>query len=428
MKNQKSTILLLVISFVLFGCTQSGEWYQYLGPERNATVKDAYILRSWNEESPRELWSADLGPGYGSASIFDDEVFILDRKKGEADMLRCFDFNNGEEKWKFEYEAVGELPFPGSRAVPTVDKKHVWTVGPHGDLYCINKKSRQAEWHLNLKEKYEAEPSQWGFSQSPLLYKDMVIVSPHGKKAGIVAFKKNTGTVVWESRPLTGSSFHVSPTLAKFGGIDQVIMISPYDRRDSTRLHEVVSFNAQTGEELWTYDGLRSFATISPAVTIEDNMLFLTDCSYNDNYAPVSILLEIEMQDDNFEINERFKTEEAGCKMHPGIYYDEHIYLNSNGNPNKMSCLDMKGNDVWSKDSVPGFEMGAMILINDLIINQNGKNGDIHLIEPTLEGYKELGRASFFESNKSQAWAPIAYSNGRIIIRNLEKMVCVDLR
>ena len=36
--------------------------------------------------------------------------------------------------------------------------------------------------------------------------------------------------------------------------------------------------------------------------------------------------------------------------------------------------------------------------ISGTIINQNGKNGDIHLIEPSPEGYKEVGKASFFDA------------------------------
>ncbi len=83
---------------------------------------------------------------------------------------------------------------------------------------------------------------------------------------------------------------------------------------------------------------------------------------------------------------------------------------------------------IWEKASAPGFELGALILVNGLIINQNGKNGDIYLIEPSPDGYKELGKASFFNSKKSQAWAPLAFSQGFLIVRDMEKMVCIDLQ
>ena len=425
--NKKITILLTTI--ILFaGCSvPDANWNQYLGPNRDATVQGAEIMDSWPEQGPKELWSILLGAGYGGASIFDDEVFVLDRDPGKMDILRCIDLESGVEKWNYSYDASGEIPFPGSRAVPTVDNVHVWSVGPHGDFYCFDKKSGQPLWNHNLLKEFDGELSTWGVSQSPVIHQDLVIVAPSGAGAGVVAFDKNTGEMEWKTRPLNGHNFHVSPTLASFGGIDQVIMISPFDRRDSTRTHEVVAFDANTGEELWQYLGLRSFATITPATIVDEKRIFLTDCSFDGSYDPVSIMIEITMEGDDFRVKELFLTEEAGCKMHPAVLFEDHLYLNHTGNPNQMMCLTLDGKVAWNSDSVPGFELGGMILVNGLIINQNGKNGDIHLIKPSPEAYKELGKASFFDSDKSQAWAPLAYSQGKLIIRDMEKMVCVDL-
>ncbi len=117
-------------------------------------------------------------------------------------------------------------------------------------------------------------------------------------------------------------------------------------------------------------------------MVIDDQRLFLTDCSFDGGYDPVSIMIEITKE----------------------------------------------GEVMWEKASAPGFEMGALILVNGLIINQNGKNGDIYLIEPSPDGYIELGKASFFNSKKSQAWSPLAFSQGLLIVRDMEKMVCIDLQ
>jgi len=421
-------ILQLLLIVLLQSCTQPANWEQYLGPDRNATISGSEILREWPENGPKELWSFPLGEGYGGAAIFGEEVFILDRIKGESDIMRCIDLNTGEELWNYSYEAKGEIPFPGSRTVPTIDKKLIWSVGPHGDFYCFDKESQQPLWNHNLLEEFDRELSTWGVSTSPLIYRDLVIVAPQGKKAGVVAYHKISGELAWKSRPLRGHPFHVSPILANFGGVDQIIMISPYDRRDSSKTHEVVSFDAQSGEELWIYKGLKSFATITPALVIDDQKLFLTDCSFDGGYDPVSIMIEITKPGEDFEIKELFLTKEAGSKMHPAVLFENHLYLNSTGNPNQMMCLSKKGEVVWEEGLAPGFEMGALILVNGMIINQNGKNGDIHLIEPSPDGYKELGKASFFNSKKSQAWAPLAFSQGKLIIRDLEKMVCVDLQ
>jgi outer membrane protein assembly factor BamB len=421
---------LFLLTFVLIfnqGCTQKqNNWNQYTGPSRDATIKNAEIFDVWPENGPAELWSFPLGPGYGGASVFGDEVFVLDRVKGEKDILRCINLNTGDERWNYEYEAPGELPYPGSRAVPTVDENYIWSVGPHGHFYCFDKKNQQPVWSLNILEKFDAELPNWGVSQSPLIYNELVIVAPQGKNAGVAAFNKLTGEIAWKSRPLSGHNFHVSPIVANYGGVDQVIMISPYDRNDSTKTHEVVAFDANTGKELWVYNGLKSFATITPPTVIDDTRLLLTDCSYNGNYNPVTILLEITKVNGEFRVDELFLTEEAGCKMHPGIVVDNHIYLNTNGRPNQLVCLDMSGNQVWGSGDAAGFEMGSIILVNGKFIAQNGKNGDIHLIEPSPDGYRELGRASYFNSGKTQAWSPLAFSQGKLLARDLEKLVCIN--
>jgi len=419
--------LILAIA-LLQGCTQATPWNQYLGPNRDATISGTEILRSWNEKGPKELWSFSLGEGFGGAAIYGKEVFILDRIKGETDIMRCIDLAKGKEKWNFAYEAKGEIPYPGSRTVPTVDDDHIWSVGPHGDIYCFDKLSGKPVWNHSFLEDFDRELTTWGVSQAPLIYGDLIIVAPDGNKAGVVAYEKTKGELVWKTRPLTGHPTHVSPTLASFGGVDQVIVISPFDRRDSTLIHEVVSFEAKSGKELWRYTGLKSFLTITPALVIDDKRLMLTDCSYDKGYNPVSIMLEITKPGAEFAVRQLFLTEEAGSKMHPAVQYENHLYLNHSGSPNQMKCLTMDGKVVWEEDEAPGFEMGAMILVNGLIINQNGKNGDIHLIKPSPEGYIELGKASFFSSAKTQAWAPLAFSQGKLIVRDQEKMVCVDLQ
>lgn len=426
MKNQ---FFLSLAILLFYSCAEKqNNWNQYLGANRNATISGTGIVRSWPEEGPKELWSIPLGSGFGGASIFDEEVFVLDRIVGEADVLRCLDLNTGKELWNYQYEAKGELSYPGSRAVPTVDENYIWSVGPHGHLHCIDKKTHESIWSHDLLAKYGGELQTWGFSISPIVYENLVIVAPQGETAGVVAFNKQSGEVVWESRRLTGQRFHVSPVLGNYGGVDQVIMISSCVQKDGLSTDEVVAFEVNTGKELWRYEGLNSFASISPAIVVDDQRLLLTECAYNDKYDPVTVLLEISKTADAFNVNELFFNIEAGSKMHPPVIYDNHIYLNSTGNPMQMTCLTMDGKVLWEKKSAPNFQLGGLILIDGLIINQNGKNGDLHLIEPSPEGYIEISKASFFDSKNSQAWAPLAFSQGKLLVRDMEKLVCVDLK
>jgi outer membrane protein assembly factor BamB len=425
MKHFLSYLMLILI---IATAETWADWPQYLGPDRNASAPEARLAKTWPEGGPRKLWSFSLGTGYGGASVQGRDVFVLDRIVGETDILRCIDLQSGKEKWNFSYDAPGKNPHPGSRSVPTVNEGYVWIVGPFGHFHCVSRETHKAVWKKNLLEEFEAEKPGWGVAQSPLLYRDTVIVAPQGEKAGVVVFDKRTGVLRWASRKLSGHSCHVSPILASIGGVDQVIMISPCDRKDEAIKNEVVAFGTSSGQPLWTYAGLTSFACIAPATVIDDNRIFLTDCSYNGSYDPVSIMLEVKREGDSFVVRELWKTEEVGSKMHPAILHNEHLYLNNCGKEKGMMCLSLDGKLVWEKGSAPSFHLGAMTLAGELILSQNGVGGGLHLIEPSPEGYRELAKVELFSLKKDEPWAPLALSDGKLLIRNSNEMICLDLK
>lgn len=414
-----------ILTVTIIAVTAQADWAQYLGPNRNATADEAKLARSWSDGGLKKLWAVPLGIGHGGASVHGGEVFVLDRIVDQSDILRCIDLATGAEKWSYSYAAPGKHPHPGSRAVPTVDADYVWAVGPFGHLHCISRKTHQPVWSTNILEQFDAEKPGWGVAQSPVLYKDLVIVAPQGKKGGVVALDKKTGDLRWASRKLTGKPCHVSPVLATFGGIDQVIMISQYDKKDDSFKDEVVSFEASTGKELWTYDGLDSFANITPATVIDDSRLFLTSGSYNGSYVPISIMLAVKREGDGFVVEETFRTEETGAKIHPPVLHNGYLYINGAQKPGGMRCMSLEGEIIWSE--APDFSLGAMMLAGGLILNQNGKTGGLHLIEPSPDGYKELSKAELFPDKKGEPWAPLAFSDGKLLIRDGAQMVCVDL-
>ena len=402
------------------------DWPQYLGPDRNARASEADLARAWPEGGPKQLWTVKMGPGFGGASVHGDEVFVLDRIAKKADVLRCLDLATGEEKWRFEYDAPGKLSYPGSRTVPTVDDEYIWSMGAFGHLHCISRKTHEVVWKTNILEQFDAELPGWGVAQAPLIYKDLVIVAPQGERAGVVAFDKKTGEVRWMSRKLTGRPCHVSPALANFGGVPQVVMISPYDEEKEAYQHEVLGINVANGEVLWTYDGLRSFATIAPPTIVDENRLFLTDGSYDGGYNPVSVMINVQRSGDSFSTVEIFKNVKDGSKLHPPVLHDGYLYLNSGGRGEYMQCMTLEGETLWT--GAPPFSLGALISVGDLIINQNGKNGDVFLIDPSPEGYKELARAELFSARGKTPWAPLTFSDGKLIVRDNTKMICLDLK
>lgn len=414
-----------IVAFFVAATTTQADWPQYLGPDRNAVAPDARLARSWPEGGPRICWSFPLGRGFGGASVHRGEVFVLDRIARQSDVLRCIDLETGAEKWSYAYSAPGRHPHPGSRAVPTVDADHIWTVGPFGHFHCIGRKTHVPVWSTNFIEEFKAEEPQWGVSQSPLIYHDTVIVAPQGKKGGVVALNKRTGALRWASRRLTGVPCYVSPILVRIDGVDQIVAMSASDRDDESMRGELVALDPANGDVLWSYQDFNTYVNIAPPAVVGDERLFLTNASTGGHWDPISVMLEVRRQGNGFVVKELYRTGAAAGKMQAPLVHEGYLYFNAVRKPKAMCCVSLDGKLMWHE--APDFYLGAFILADDLILIQDGKNGDLCLINPSPDGYQELARARLFPNVTGEPWAPLALSSGKLLIRDGKQMVCVDL-
>ena len=105
--------------------------------------------------------------------------------------------------------------------------------------------------------------------------------------------------------------------------------------------------------------------------------------------------------------------------------------MNSNSNEREdgLLCVTLDGKVLWrttDTDGLPTFERGNLLFADGLIIALHGKRGTLHLIKPSPDGYKELAKAKLFSGSKM--WAPMALSQGKLLVRNQRELKCVDLR
>lgn len=140
---------------------QAQDWPQFMGPNRNGITTQEGLLRTWPEGGPQTLWSVNLGIGFGGPVIKAGKVYLLDRDDEVGDTMRCYDLNTGKELWNYAYSSPGSVMFPGSRSVPAVDDKYVYSCGPNGDLYCIDINTHQPVWHKNVWTDFGGTCGYW---------------------------------------------------------------------------------------------------------------------------------------------------------------------------------------------------------------------------------------------------------------------------
>lgn len=419
-----NSFVFLVLPCLIGPWAAYADWPQFGGPDRNNISRETGLARTWPSKGPKVLWSIALGAGYGSPSVRDGEVYLLDRPDQKTDVLRCLSLETGEELWNFSYEAPGSVSHDGSRTAPTIDEQHVYTVGLLGHMHCIDRKTRQPLWSKNLLSDFGVSLPRWGVVQAPSLYKDLVIVAPQAPEAFVVAMKRDSGEVVWKT-PSLGNPGYSTPVIVTLCGVDQAVMISASDRTGA-KDGLVAGISLEDGSILWAYDGFQCRIPIPYATVLPDDRLFITG-----GYKAGSAMIQVRRENGLFSVTELFKTDACGSQIQQPLFYDGHLYVNSNSNEREdgFMCLTLDGQVKWkSRESwfSMSFERGPLLLADGLIFNLDGKKGVLCLIEPSPEGYRELAQVNLLGGR--EIWAPMALSQGKLLVRNQSEMKCLDLK
>ncbi len=417
-----SGINLIIFLIFTFSWAQASEWPQYLGPGRNAISDEKGLLRQWPEGGPKVLWTVPLGEGFGGPAVSEGKVYVYDRVDDTVNVLRCFDIISGKEEWSYSHEAPWSVSYDGSRTVPTIEGNRIFVSDAVGNFLCIDKITRKPLWKKNLwKDFSRVDIPMWAIAQNPLIYKNMVIIASQTQEAGIIAYDKVSGEIIWKTPALPGSPGYVSPKAVKINNEDHLVMISA-TRPESGGNGAVMGFDPDTGKMLWSYDGWKCKTPVPNVTEIGNNQLFVTG-----GYLAGGALIQIEKSENRWAVKELMFSKEFGTHVHPAIFYKEHLYSQGTNNQvrNGFMCMDLKGNIKWKTGKNPNFDKGGFILADDMIISSDGEKM-LYLIEPTPDEFRVLAKAELLDTK--QAWAPLALSDGKLLIRDQKQMRCVVVK
>jgi len=435
----RTPFIMVVVILVISGMELNAQdWPQFLGPNRNSISPQKGLLRSWPEKGPEVLWSVNVGIGYGGPVVKNGKVYLLDRDEDVGDFMRCFDLQTGNELWKFSYDAPGTFPFPGSRSVPIVDDRHVYSCGPNGDLYCIDIQTHQPVWKKNVWKDFGGETlPTWGIAQCPVIYDDLLFIASQAPQAGVVAYHKLTGNVVWQTPPL-GIVGYSNPKVVKIDGEDQIVYITSSAQsrgNNQVTMGNVVGMDARTGKILWQYAKWDCPAQVPCAVDAGDNRLLIA------GELRATMLKITKKADGTFDVSEVFKTEEFGDETKTPLLYNGHFYALHRAVSKRegMVCMNMEGKIMWKTGRNPNFDFGSMVIADGLLLANDGYK-TLYLIEPNPTAFKAIskveilgeggGKTEGMESmvgSSTQNYAPLALADGKLLIRDQYRLICLKV-
>jgi outer membrane protein assembly factor BamB len=391
-------------------------WPRFRGAGFDAIEKsDVPLARSLPEGGPPVLWSVEVGEGFAGPAIFGGCVYLLDYdREKEADVVRCMSLEDGRDIWRYAYPVKLKRWHGMSRTVPAVTEEYVVTIGPKCHVTCLDAQSGQFRWMYNLVREFGTEVPQWYTAQCPLIDGGRAIIAPGGKDVLMMAVDCATGEIVWKTpNPDGWAMTHSSVAPMEFGGRRFYIYCGSGG---------AVGVDAASGEVLWKYADWAMRTTVPTPVVVGADRIFLA-AGYG-QFDLGCAMLKLSEAEGRISVSAEFvhNTDVFGSMQQTPVFYEGHIY--GVGMDKQLACMDLAGNVLWRSGSAVKFGHGPY-MVADGVIYAMDDDGLLRLVEASPAGYAQLGQARVLQGPES--WAPMAMAAGQLIVRDVGRMVCLDV-
>jgi len=396
--------------------TLPGAWPGFRGPDLNAIVTANFsgaLNQQWDAQPPKVLWDIEMGEGYAGAAVADGRVYVLDYDQlKQGDTIRCLSLDDGREIWRYFYKVKVKRNHGMSRTIPVVAGGCVITLGPKCHVVCLDAVTGALRWKRDLVREDGAEAPPWYAGQCPLVDGDRLILGVGGADALVMALDYRTGEVLWRTpNPQGWKMTHSSLTPMTLGDEKSYVYCASGG---------VVGVSATDGRQLWQYpDWHINIANVPSPVVIDNQRVFLSG-----GYNAGSMMLAVKRTGNEYKPGVLFKLDARifGSDQQTPIYYDGFIYgVRPDG---QLVCLDPDGQVRWTSSSASKFGMGPYTIINGLIYVMND-DGYLTVTKATPEAYTRVTAAQVLQGHES--WGPMAFVSGRLIVRDLTRMACLDI-
>jgi outer membrane protein assembly factor BamB len=431
-------------------------WPQWRGERRDGVAFDGDLPLDWPADGPERLWQVKVGRGYSSFAVFGGRAFTMLRA-GDEEVVVCLDMANGERLWEFAYPcAYTNEQGNGPRSTPTLDREpraalsaaagpyaraaavlpgdRLYTVGADAKFHCLDAATGKPAWERShdLLAEFAAPNLQWGVAFSPLVEGDLVVTTPGGPGASVVAFDKHTGDKKWASQ--SDKAGYSSPLAVTAAGRRQLLVFAG---------QALLSLSPDDGSLYWRYpwEVTADVNAATPTVfRAEKDGRTLDYVFISSGYAKGCALLKLDADGQgNPTARTVYTSKDAMCNhFSSSVRRGDYLY---GFNEARLTCIDVKtGKKEWDEG---GFQKGSLLLVGDRLIVL-GERGELALFEASPRAEKAGGSRArakverVFERRRSLCWTMPVLADGKLLLRSADpewrrttdedEIVCLDLR
>lgn len=395
----------------------AADWPQWRGPNHDGISKETGLLKQWPAGGPPLAWKATgCGDAYTSPSVAGGQVFGMGLFE-QDESVWALDAATGKQLWKTRIGEGARVRQTqgghGPRSTPTVAGSLLFVEGAGGTIACLETASGKVVWTKSLVGDFGGSPPAWGFSESPLVDGDRVLVTPGGQNGAVIALNKRTGATVWATKDFKDRAEYSCIVPAEIGGVKQYVQLTGQN---------VAGIAPDSGKVLWSAPRAGKTATI-PTPVVSGDLVYVTS-----GYGIGCNLFKVSKDSGGFKAEQVYANTDM-VNHHGGVVQiGGHIYGSSDvGREKPFTCMELKTGAVkWTEPSVT---KGSVTCADGLLIHRaESKPGTVTLFEPTPAGFKQHGRFDQPDRSGKPAWAHPVVANGKLYLRDMDVMLCYDVK
>jgi outer membrane protein assembly factor BamB len=361
------------------------------------------IETDWKKSPPVEMWRRPIGPGWSSFAVQGDRAYTQEQR-GDDEVVSCYDVRTGAVVWRHRDAARfwESNAGAGPRGTPAFSHGRVYTLGATGIANALDARDGSVVWSRNAASDTGATLPGWGFTGSPLVVDDVVVVAASGRLA---AYEVESGAPRWTVK--TGGGSYSSPHLMTIGDVAQVLLLNG---------EGATSVALADGRELWRHAWSGS-PILQPGRTPEGDLLIATaDMSGGMGTRRIAV----SRGPAGWTVEERWTSRGLKPYFSDFVVHEGHAF---GFDGSILACIGLgDGQRRWKGGR---YGHGQLVLLPDqdllLVLSEDG---ELALVKATPEAFTEVARVPAIEG---KTWNHPALVGDVLLVRNAEEMAAFRL-
>ena len=289
-----------------------------------------------------------------------------------------------------------------------------------GVAAALSKADGKLIWSVDLVDVYGGKIPTWGYSESPLVDGDRVIVTP-GEANFMVGLDRKDGEKIWASQDVNAPAQYVSPIKATLENKSFYVTASKPG---------LFAFDVDSGKMLFSDASTGNGVAVIPTPIVSGYDLYHTS-----DYGAGNTLLKLRGEATAGVVaNSVYHLDDKTMRNHHGgvVLVDGVIYGFTKANGGTWMAQDLATGETLWEEKIRRNRSGSIAYADGRLYCYNDEDGTLYLVEPNREGWESTGMLTLPQKtklarDKGAIWAHPVIADGMLIIRDQDLIFAYDI-